>query len=93
VAWEDETTMPLLTTRVHIRQSPPEPVSRPRATERLIGALQWGKPWQIPSSILMGILYAYPSRRFRCGWFGLKIHGMDGLFFLVIMLGLVFGLA
>ena len=32
--------MPLLTTRVHIRQSPPKPVCRPLATERLIGALQ-----------------------------------------------------
>jgi len=59
----------------------------------LFGAYHWHKPWVIPSSILTGILYAYPSRRFRSTWFGVIIHGMDGLFFLVIMLGLVFGLA
>jgi len=35
---------------------------------------------------------AYPSRRFRCAWFGLILHGADGLFFLVLMLGLVLGL-
>jgi hypothetical protein len=56
-------------------------------------SLSLGKPWQIPPSILTGILYAYPSRRFRCTWFGVIVHGMDGLFFLGIFLGLVLGLA
>ena len=32
------------------------------------------KPWVIPSSILTGIVYIYPSRRFRSTWFGLIIH-------------------
>jgi hypothetical protein len=32
------------------------------------------------------------SKRFRCAWFGLITHGVDGLFFLVLMLGLVLGL-
>ena len=50
-------------------------------------------PWAIPSSILTGLLYAYPSRRFRCVWFGLILHGADGLFFLVLILGLVLGLS
>jgi hypothetical protein len=58
----------------------------------LFGATHWGKPWHIPSGIVSGILYAYPSRRFRCAWFGLIVHGVDGLFFLFIMLGLVLGL-
>ena len=50
------------------------------------------KPWNIPSSILSGIVYTYPSSRFRSVWFGLIVHGVDGLFFLFIMLGLVLGL-
>ena len=57
----------------------------------LFGAAHWGKPWGIPSSIITGIIYTYPSRRFRCAWFGLIVHGVDGLFFLFIMLGLVLG--
>lgn len=58
----------------------------------LFGIYHVHKPWGIPSSILIGIVYAYPSRRFRCAWFGLIVHGVDGLFFLFIMLGLVLGL-
>jgi hypothetical protein len=58
----------------------------------LFGAYHWHKPWVIPSSILTGILYTYPSKRFRCAWFGVILHGADGLFFLVLMLGLVLGL-
>ena len=58
----------------------------------LFGLAHWGKPWHIPSGIISGILYAYPTRRFRSAWFGLILHGTDGLFFLFIMLGLVLGL-
>jgi hypothetical protein len=59
----------------------------------LFGGYHWHKPWNIPSAIVTGIFYTYPSRRFRSAWFGLIVHGIDGLFFLVIMLGLVLGLA
>jgi len=57
----------------------------------LFGAAHWGMPWHIPSGIITGIIYTYPSRRFRCSWFGLIVHGVDGLFFLYIMLGLILG--
>ncbi len=59
----------------------------------LFGLYHVSKPWGIPSSILTGIVYAYPSRRFRSTWFGVIIHGADGLFFLFIMISLVLGLA
>lgn len=59
----------------------------------LFGAAHWGMPWHIPSGIITGIIYTYPSRRFRCSWFGLIVHGVDGLFFLFIMLGLILGKA
>jgi hypothetical protein len=58
----------------------------------LFGAYHWHRPWVIPSSILSSLLYAYPSKRYRCAWFGVILHGADGLFFLVLMLGLVLGL-
>ena len=58
----------------------------------LFGAYHWHKPWNIPAAILSGLVLAYPSRRFRCAWFGLIVHGVEGIFFLFIMLGLVLGL-
>ncbi len=59
----------------------------------LFGIYHLHKPWHIPSSILSGIVYAYPSRRFRSTWFGVIIHGADGLLLLFIILSLVLGLA
>lgn len=58
----------------------------------LFGLYHWHKPWHIPSSIVSGILYTFPSRRLRSTWFGVILHGADGVFFLVMVLGLVLGL-
>ena len=58
----------------------------------LFGTAHWGKPWHIPSGIISGILYAYPSRRLLSAWFGFILHAADGFFFLFIMLGLILGL-
>jgi len=58
----------------------------------MFGVYHVHKPWNIPAAIVSGILEAYPSRRFRSAWFGLVLHGAEGLFFLFIMLGLVLGL-
>lgn len=49
------------------------------------------KPWVIPSALLSGIVYAYPGSRLRCSWFGVIVHGVEGLFFLVVLLGVVAG--
>jgi hypothetical protein len=59
----------------------------------LFGVYYVHRPWNMPSSIVTGFLYAYPSKRFRSTWFGVIVHGVDGLFFLFIFLGLVLGLA
>jgi hypothetical protein len=59
----------------------------------LFGIYHVHKPWVIPSAILAGIIFAYPSRRFRCTWFGLIIHGADGIFLMFIILSLVLGIA
>jgi membrane protease YdiL (CAAX protease family) len=58
----------------------------------IFGLYHVHKPWVMPSAILSGLLWTYPSRRFRCAWFALILHSADGLFFLFIMLGLVLGL-
>jgi hypothetical protein len=58
----------------------------------LFGIYHVHKPWVIPSAILTGIVYTYPSRRFRSAWFGLIVHGADGLFLMFVILSLVFGL-
>jgi uncharacterized protein len=52
------------------------------------------QPWSIFSSIIDGIfLYAWPSRRFRSAWFGIIVHSMQSVVFIVLALGLVLGLA
>ena len=56
------------------------------------GCYHLHKPWVIPSAILSGIILAYPSKRFRCAWFGQIVHSVEGLFLLFIMLGLILGL-
>ena len=59
------------------------------ANALLFGLYHVHKPWVIPSSILTGIIYSYPIRRYRSAWFGLILHGADGVFLLFIILGLV----
>ena len=50
--------------------------------------------WLIPALLLyagLALILAYPSRRFRCAWFGLIVHRADGIFFIFIILSLVLG--
>lgn len=63
------------------------------ANAALFGIYHVHKPWVIPSAFVSGIIYTYPSRRFRCTWFGLIIHGADGLFLMFVVLSLVLGSA
>lgn len=58
----------------------------------LFGCYHWHKPWGIPSAIVSGLYFTYPSRRFKSAWFGLILHAADSIFFLFIMLGLVLGM-
>jgi membrane protease YdiL (CAAX protease family) len=60
----------------------------------LFGLYHLHQPWSIFSSIVGGIfLCAWPSRRFRSAWFGIIVHSMQSLVFIVIALGLVMGWA
>jgi hypothetical protein len=51
------------------------------------------KPWMIPSIAVGSLTTVWPARRFRCNWMAVIIHGVEGIFLLVVVLGVVMGLA
>jgi membrane protease YdiL (CAAX protease family) len=55
----------------------------------LMGAYHLHQPWSIPSSIVAGLLMAYPTKRFRSAWMGIIVHSTQSLFLAVIILTLV----
>jgi len=62
------------------------------ASALLFGLYHVHKPWIIPGAILTGMVYRYPSRRFRCAWSGVIVHGADGPFLMFVIFSLVLGL-
>jgi membrane protease YdiL (CAAX protease family) len=60
----------------------------------IFGIYHLHQPWSMFSSIIDGIfLYAWPSRRFRSAWFGIIVHSMQTVVFIILAFGLVLGLA
>ena len=60
----------------------------------LFGVYHLSQPWTIlGSSILGAFFFALPTRRYRCAWFGILAHSGQSVYFLVLILGLVLGLA
>jgi len=59
----------------------------------LFGLYHLHQPWGLPGNILSGWLLAYPAKRYRSNWFPILIHSGQSIFFIVIILGLVLGLA
>jgi membrane protease YdiL (CAAX protease family) len=60
----------------------------------LFGLYHLHQPWSILSSAISGILFfALPSRFFRSSWFGVIAHSGQSIFFTILILGLVLGLA
>ncbi len=51
------------------------------------------KPWQFPSLIVSNMAICWPARRFRSNWMAIVVHGVEGLFPLVMILGVILGLA
>lgn len=49
-------------------------------------------PWNIPLSVLTGLIYAFSAKRFQSTWFSIILHSGRSLFFLFLILGLVLGL-
>ena len=60
----------------------------------LFGLYHLSQPWTIPGSAIVGALFfAFPTKRYQCAWFGIVAHSGQSVFFLVLILGLVLGLA
>jgi membrane protease YdiL (CAAX protease family) len=55
----------------------------------LFGLYHLHQPWTIPSSIVAGLLMAYPTKHFRSAWMGIIIHSAQSVFLIVVLLGLV----
>jgi CAAX protease family protein len=55
----------------------------------LMGAYHLHQPWSIPSSIVAGLLMAYPTKRFRSAWMGIIVHSTQSVFLGAIILALV----
>jgi uncharacterized protein len=60
----------------------------------LFGLYHLHQPWGILNSAIEGILLlALPSRYFRTAWFGIITHSGQSIYFTILILGLVLGLA
>lgn len=60
----------------------------------LFGLYHLHQPWTIVTSIVDGaFLLALPSTRFRSAYMGIAVHSAQTVFFIVVALGLVLGLA
>ncbi|MFN8486210.1 MAG: CPBP family intramembrane glutamic endopeptidase [Caldilineaceae bacterium] len=60
----------------------------------LFGCYHLHQPWGIAASIIAGVfLYALPSWHFRSTWLGSIVHSMQSVYFALLILGVVLGLA
>jgi membrane protease YdiL (CAAX protease family) len=51
------------------------------------------QPWGILDTIMSSLIFTFSSKRFHSNWFSIILHSGQSVFFLVLLLGLVFGLA
>ena len=47
----------------------------------------------VKETVVGAFFFALPTRRYRCAWFGIVAHSGQSVFFLILILGLVLGLA
>ena len=60
----------------------------------LFGLYHVHMPWTILQNVISGpLVLAFPSWRYRSTWMAIGVHGAGSVYFLVIFLGLVLGLA
>jgi membrane protease YdiL (CAAX protease family) len=51
------------------------------------------QPWSIPGNILACLVFAFAGKRYRSNWFPVILHSGQSVYFIVLILGLVLGLA
>ena len=59
----------------------------------LFGLYHVHQPWGILTSVLTGLLYAFPAHRFRSTWMSVILHSAQSVYVAVLVLGVVLGLA
>jgi membrane protease YdiL (CAAX protease family) len=59
----------------------------------MFGLYHLHMPWNILSNIFFGWIVAFSGKHFRSNWFPIILHNGQAVFFLVLILGLVIGLA
>jgi uncharacterized protein len=52
----------------------------------LHGLYHLHQPWGIPKSLVSGLLYAYPTRRFESAWMGIIVHSLQSVFVILFVL-------
>ncbi|GHP00279.1 hypothetical protein KSF_103260 [Reticulibacter mediterranei] len=55
----------------------------------LFGLYHLHQPWGIISDVIAGIVFAFPSRRFRSAWFGIVAHSGQSVYLALLILALV----
>jgi membrane protease YdiL (CAAX protease family) len=55
----------------------------------LFGTYHLHMPWAIPASVFDGLIFAYPSKRYRSALIGIAVHSAQSVVFLGITLSLV----
>jgi uncharacterized protein len=63
------------------------------ANSVLFGLYQVHQPWEIPNSVLTGLLYTFPAYRYRSTWMPIIIHSAQSVYLALLVLGVVLGLA
>lgn len=58
----------------------------------LFGLYHLHKPWMLPSIIVNALAITWPARRFHSNWMAIIVHGVEGLFGLVLVLAVILGL-
>ncbi len=51
------------------------------------------QPWGLLANVPAALVFAYSGKRFRSNWFPIILHSGQSIFFLVLILGMVLGLA
>ncbi len=59
----------------------------------LFGLYHLHQPWDILGSVMVGGIFAFPGRRFRCAWFGIVAHSLQSVYLSLLILALVLNLA
>lgn len=63
------------------------------ANSVLFGLYHLHQPWGIPNSVLTGLLYTFPAYRFNSTWMSIVLHSAQSVYFALLVLGVVLGLA